>query len=59
MVLKFICSANVDFSLVIDIVQMATERENIEPEYRTRTIESLSRHIEAALRLAHLLISFQ
>lgn len=29
---------------------MATEKENIEPEFRMRTIESLSRHIEAALR---------
>lgn len=29
---------------------MATEKENIEPDYRIRTIESLSRHIEAALR---------
>lgn len=33
-----------------DIVQMATEKENIEPDYRMRTIESLSRHIESALR---------
>ena len=33
-----------------DIVQMATEKENIEPDYRIRTIESLSRHIESALR---------
>ncbi|KAK6020660.1 Innexin, partial [Ostertagia ostertagi] len=32
-----------------DIVQMATEKENIEPDYRIRTIESLSRHIESAL----------
>uniref|UniRef100_A0A0N5CI52 Innexin n=1 Tax=Strongyloides papillosus TaxID=174720 RepID=A0A0N5CI52_STREA len=36
-----------------DIVQMATEKENIEPEYRLRTIESLARHIEAALRYQH------
>uniref|UniRef100_A0A914BXE7 Innexin n=2 Tax=Acrobeloides nanus TaxID=290746 RepID=A0A914BXE7_9BILA len=36
-----------------DIVQMATEKENIEPEYRLRTIESLSRHIESALRYQH------
>uniref|UniRef100_A0A914MFK6 Innexin n=1 Tax=Meloidogyne incognita TaxID=6306 RepID=A0A914MFK6_MELIC len=36
-----------------DIVQMATEKENIEPEYRMRTIESLARHIEAALRYQH------
>ncbi|CAI4223039.1 unnamed protein product [Auanema sp. JU1783] len=36
-----------------DIVQMATEKENIEPDYRIRTIESLSRHIEAALRYQH------
>ncbi|KAH7730510.1 CRE-INX-4 protein [Aphelenchoides avenae] len=36
-----------------DIVQMATEKENIEPEFRLRTIESLSRHIEAALRYQH------
>ncbi|VDM97642.1 unnamed protein product [Thelazia callipaeda] len=33
-----------------DIVQMATEKENIEPDYRIKTIESLSRHIESALR---------
>uniref|UniRef100_A0AC34F5J9 Innexin n=1 Tax=Panagrolaimus sp. ES5 TaxID=591445 RepID=A0AC34F5J9_9BILA len=32
---------------------MATEKENIEPEYRLRTIESLSRHIESALRYQH------
>ncbi|RCN31642.1 hypothetical protein ANCCAN_22574 [Ancylostoma caninum] len=36
-----------------DIVQMATEKENIEPDYRIRTIESLSRHIESALRYQH------
>lgn len=36
-----------------DIVQMATEKENIEPEFRMRTIESLARHIEAALRYQH------
>ncbi|CAD5231881.1 unnamed protein product [Bursaphelenchus xylophilus] len=36
-----------------DIVQMATEKENIEPEYRLRTLESLARHIEAALRYQH------
>ncbi|KAI6220998.1 Innexin [Aphelenchoides fujianensis] len=36
-----------------DIVQMATEKENIEPEFRLRTIESLSRHIESALRYQH------
>ncbi|KAI1707410.1 innexin domain-containing protein [Ditylenchus destructor] len=36
-----------------DIVQMATEKENIDPDYRIRTIESLSRHLEAALRYQH------
>uniref|UniRef100_A0AC35TKM1 Innexin n=1 Tax=Rhabditophanes sp. KR3021 TaxID=114890 RepID=A0AC35TKM1_9BILA len=36
-----------------DIVQMATEKENIEPEFRLRTIESLARHIEASLRYQH------
>ncbi|VDK70480.1 unnamed protein product [Litomosoides sigmodontis] len=36
-----------------DIVQLATEKENIESEYRTRTIESLARHIESALRYQH------
>ncbi|KAK0410609.1 hypothetical protein QR680_005232 [Steinernema hermaphroditum] len=36
-----------------DIVQLATEKENIEPDYRIRTIESLSRHIESALRYQH------
>ncbi|KJH53707.1 Innexin [Dictyocaulus viviparus] len=36
-----------------DIVQMATEKENIEPDYRIRTIESLSRHIESVLRYQH------
>lgn len=35
---------------------MATEKENIEPDYRIRTIESLSRHIEAALRYFFYLI---
>ncbi|VDN90988.1 unnamed protein product [Brugia pahangi] len=36
-----------------DIVQLATEKENIEPDYRTRIIESLARHIESALRYQH------
>uniref|UniRef100_A0A914URQ0 Innexin n=1 Tax=Plectus sambesii TaxID=2011161 RepID=A0A914URQ0_9BILA len=36
-----------------DIVQSATEKENIEPDFRTKTIESLSRHIEAALKYQH------
>ncbi|KAL3986006.1 Innexin family protein [Acanthocheilonema viteae] len=36
-----------------DIVQLATEKENIESDYRTRTIESLARHIESALRYQH------